>query len=74
MEPASVMRGDNYTMEVITPMVDNTEVPRFPDQNDEDRKRNNDGMVTSLRCETHMSCESTDILADHTHKATCPGC
>ena len=53
-------------------MVDNTEVPRFPDQNDEDRKQNIDGMVSSLRHETHMSCESTDILTDNTYQATHP--
>ena len=80
MEPASVMRGDNDTVEVLTPRVDNLEVPRvdnlevprFPDHNDEYRKPNGDGMVTSLRHETHIPCESTDILADNTDKATRP--
>ena len=74
MEPASDMRGDNYTMEVLTPTVDNIEVPRFRDQNDEDRKPNGDGVVTSLRHETHMSCESTDIPAGNTYQATHPWC
>ena len=53
---------------------DNLEAPRFPDHNDKDRKPNGDGMVTSLRLETHMSCDSTDILSDNTDKATCPWC
>ena len=73
-DPASVMRGDSDTVQVLTPRVDNIEFSRLPDHNDKDRKWNGDGMVTSLRHETHMSCESTDILADNTYQATYPWC
>ena len=68
------MRGDNDTVEVLTQRVNNIEVHRFPDHNEEDRKLNGDGMVTSLRHETHMTCKSTDILADNTYQATHPWC
>merc|ERR1711867_353993 len=39
IEPASDERGDNYTIEFITPTVDNIEVPRLRDQKDEDRNQ-----------------------------------
>ena len=39
------MRGDNDTVEVLTPRVDNIELPRFPDHNDEDGKPNGDGRL-----------------------------
>ena len=74
MEPASVFRGDNYTRELLTQSVDIIEAPRFPEHNDEDRKPEGDDMVTSRRCETHMSCELTDVLTGNTYQATCPGC
>ena len=67
MEPASVMRGDNDTVEVLTPRVDKLEVPRFPDHDDKYRKPNGDNMVTSLRRETHMSYELTDLLTGDTY-------
>ena len=74
MEPASGMRGDNYTMEVLPQTVDVIESPRFPEHNDKDRKPEGDNMVTSWRCETHMSYESNNVLTGNTHQATCPGC
>ena len=73
-EPASAMRGDSNMVEVLTPRADKLEAPRFPDHNDEDMEPNGDDMVTPWRCETHMSCESTDILANNTYQATRPGC
>ena len=62
--------GLHYTMDVITHMIDNIEVPRFRDQNNKDRKQNGDMVVTSLRWETHRSGELTDTLADNTDEAT----
>ena len=51
MEPTSDMRGNSYTMEVVTPTINNIGVP---DQNDGDR------------CRTHMSCDSTDNIDEAT--------
>ena len=68
LKPASVKGDDNIlTVEVLSSRVDNLKVPRFPGYNDEHRKPNGDGMVTSLRHETHIPCESTDILTDSTY-------
>ena len=74
MEPASIMRGDNYTMEVLTQTVDNIVVQKSPEHNDEDRKPEGDDMVTPWRRDTLKSCELTDVLTGNTHQATHPGC
>ena len=70
MEPTSDVGGDNYTVEVIIHMINNSKVPRFRDQNYEDRKQNGDMLVTSLRWETHRSGELTDTLDNNTDEAT----
>ncbi len=69
MGPAPVIRDDNYTMEVPNQTVDIIEAPRG-----EDRKPEGDNMVTSRRCETHMSCESINVPTGNMHQATHPGC
>ena len=71
MEPTDV-GGDSYRAEVITQRIDNSEVPGFRDQYDEDRKQNDDMVITSLRWETHRSGELTDTLANNTEEATHP--
>ena len=47
MEPASVIRGDNYTMKVPDQMVDIIEAPRHLEHIDKDRKPEGDDRVTS---------------------------
>ena len=67
LEPALVKRNDIILTVKVLSGVDNLEVPRFTDYNDEHRKPNGDRMVTLLRLETHIPCELTDILADRTY-------
>ena len=74
MEPASVIRGDSYTMEVPDETAIIIEAPRFLEHNDRERKPEGDNMFTSWRCKTLMSCESTDVLTGNTHQVTSPGC
>ena len=50
MEPASVIRGDSYIVEVPDQMVDIIEAPRFLEHNDRERKPEGDDMFTSWRC------------------------
>ena len=54
-------------MEILSSRVNNLEVPRFPGHNDEHKKLNGDRRVTSVRQETHIPDDSTDILADKTY-------
>ena len=70
LEPASVKRDDIILTAEVLSGVDILEVPGLPDQNDEYRKPNGDGMVTSLRQKTHIACELTDILAYSTYQTT----
>ena len=74
LEPASVKRDDIILTAEVLSRVDTLKIPRFPDYNDEHRKPNGNGMVTSVRHETHIPCELTDILADRTYQATYPWC
>ena len=53
-------------------MIDNNEVPGFRGQNDEDRKQNEDTIITSLRWERQTYGELTDTLDDNTDEATHP--
>ena len=74
MELASVIWGNSYTKEFPDQTVDIIEAPSFLEHNDEDRKPEGDDIVISSRCETLMSCESTDVLTGNTHQVTRPGC
>ena len=59
-------------MVVIIHKTNNNEVPGFRGQNDEDRERNEDTLITYMRWERQMYGELTDTLADNTDKATRP--
>ena len=61
------MEFPNQTVVII-------EAPSLLEHNDEDRKPEGNYMVTSLRRETHMSCESTDMLTSNRYQVTRPGC
>ena len=70
LETAPYGRSDKYTIKVIIHKTDNNEVPGFRGKNDEDRERNEDTLVTSLRLERQMYGELTDRLPGNTDEVT----
>ena len=56
----------NYTIEVTIHKTDNNEAPGFRGQNDKDRERNEDTLVTFLRLVRQMYGELTDRFPGNT--------